>query len=73
MCGARTCLAHLSQVPSGSAQSAVMLAAEADNMWAKQVAAILDACPDIQLAHGFADGQGGPLVSSPKEAMHLIW
>ena len=32
-----------------------MLAVAANNIWVKQVDAILDACPDIQLAHDSAD------------------
>ena len=55
VCGVRTCPAPLPQVPPGSAQSAVMLALEANNMWAKQVAAVLDAQPDIQPAHDSTD------------------
>ena len=51
----RTHPSPLPQVPPGSAQSTVMLAVEANNMWAKQVAAILDAHPDIQLAHTSMD------------------
>ena len=52
--GVRTHPAPLPHVPPGSAQSTVMLLAEANNMWEKQVAALLDDCPDIQPAHDSA-------------------
>ena len=58
----RTHPAPLPQVPPGSEWSTVILAAEAENMWPKQAAAILDAHPDIQLAHNSMDeeDQGSP-------------
>ena len=55
MYGARTCPAPLPQVPPESAQSAIMLAVEAGNMQAKQVAALLDAHPDVQPTHNSKD------------------
>ena len=51
MGGVRAHSAPLPQIPPGNSQSAVMLAAKADNMLTKQAAAILDACPNIQPAH----------------------
>ena len=61
--GARTYPAPVPQVPPGSAQSAVMFAAEGNNTWAKQVAALLDACHEIQPAHDSMDEEahGSPL------------
>ena len=47
--------APLPPVPVGSAQSVVMLLADAEYMWAKQAAALLDACMDFQPAHDSAD------------------
>ena len=59
--------APLPQVPPGSAQSAVILAAEANNMWVKQVAAILDGHPDKQLAHGSIDEEDHGCPPSKKQ------
>ena len=55
VCGAMTFPTPLPQVLPGGAWSTVMLAVEADNMWVKQAAALLDACPNIQLTHDSTD------------------
>ena len=55
VCGARTHPAPLPHVPPISAWSTVMVAAEAENMQAKQAATLLNAHPDIQPAHDSED------------------
>ena len=66
VCGARTHPAPLTHIPPESAQSTVMLAAVADNMWVKQAAVILDAHPYMQPTHDSMDEEdhGSP---SPKK------
>ena len=72
VCGAWTCPAPLPSVPPDHAQSAVLLAAVADNMWDKQVATLLDALPNIQPVHDLADKED-PWLPSPKEGTNVIW
>ena len=67
VCGVRTCPAPLPQVSPGRSQSAVMLAAEGSNMWAKQPAALLEACPDIQPTHHSMDEEDHSSPSPKKQ------
>ena len=51
VCDSQTCPAPVPSVPPGSAQSAVTLMADDENIWAKQAAAMLDAYTNVQPAH----------------------
>ena len=48
----------------------MLLAAGPDNMWAKQAAALLDACPNIQPMYDLADEEDH---SSPPPKEEQMW
>ena len=49
-----------------------MLAVEANNIWAKQAAALLDACPDMQPTHNSADEEDYSLLPQRNNVLNIV-